>query len=77
MQIGRGYRTITYDLEMAWRVKSRCAEHHRAAVEHIVNFFSVPWLLTPRAGEVFDNLEHCNRRLRAWAYRPQWRRHRG
>ena len=53
---------------MAWRVKSGCAEHHRAPVERIANSFPVPWLLTPRTGEVFDNLEHCNRRLRAWAF---------
>ena len=53
---------------MAWQAKSGCAEHHRAAVERIANSFPVPWLLAPRTGEVFDNLEHCNRRLRAWAF---------
>src|SRR5437868_2998302 len=60
---------ITYSLKMAWQAKSGCAEHHRAAVERIANSFPVPWLLVPRTGEVLDNLEHCNRRLRAWASR--------
>jgi MULE transposase domain len=53
---------------MTWQAKSGCAEHHRTAVERIANSFPVPWLLAPRTGEVFDNLEHCNRRLRAWAF---------
>jgi hypothetical protein len=39
-----------------------------AAVERIANSFPVPWLLAPRTGDIFDNLEHCNRRLRAWAF---------
>ena len=53
---------------MAWKAKSGCAEHHRAAVERIANSFPVPWLLAPRTGEVFDDLKHCNRSLRAWAF---------
>jgi hypothetical protein len=53
---------------MAWQVKSGCAEHHRAAVQRIANPFPVPWFLAPCTGEVFDNLGHYNRRLRAWAF---------
>lgn len=53
---------------MPWQAKPGCAEHHRAAVERIANSFPLSWLLAPCTGEVFDNLEHCNRRLRAWAF---------
>jgi hypothetical protein len=53
---------------MTWQAGSGCAEHHRAAVERIANSFPVPWLLAPRTDEVFDNLEHFNRRLCAWAF---------
>ena len=53
---------------MPWQAKPRCAEHHRAAVERIANSFPIPWLLASHTGEVFDNLDHCNRRLRAWVF---------
>jgi hypothetical protein len=45
---------------MPWNAKPGCAEHHMAAVERAVN-------LLPPAGEVFDSLDHCNRRLRGYA----------
>ena len=53
---------------MPWQAKPGCAEHHRATVERIANLIPPEWLLPPRTGDVFDNLEHCNRRMRAWAF---------
>jgi hypothetical protein len=52
---------------MPWQAKPGCAEHHRAAVEHIVNALHPDWLQPPQTGELFDGLEHCNRRLRGYA----------
>jgi hypothetical protein len=51
---------------MPWHAKPGCAEHHRAAVERIVNAFP-PRLQPPQTGELFDGLEHCNRRLCGYA----------
>jgi hypothetical protein len=51
---------------MSWQAKSGCAEHHRAAVERAVNVLPPLWLLHPQTGEVFDSLDHCNRRLRGY-----------
>ena len=47
--------------------KAGCAEHHVAVLERLVNSFPPEWLLPPQSGEIFENLEHCNRRLRAFA----------
>jgi hypothetical protein len=52
---------------MPWHAKPGCAEHHRAAVERIVNALPPPWLQPPQTSELFDDLEHCNRRLRGYA----------
>jgi hypothetical protein len=51
---------------MPWQAKPGCAEHHRAAVERIVNALPSSWLLKPTSGELFDGLEGCNRRLRGY-----------
>ena len=53
---------------MLWQAKVGCAEHHRAAVERIVNTYPPAWLLRPQSGELFDNLDHCNRRLRGYSF---------
>jgi hypothetical protein len=52
---------------MPWQAKPGCAEHHRAAVERIVNTLPPSWLLKPSSGEIHDSLEGCNRRLRGYA----------
>jgi hypothetical protein len=52
---------------MPWHAKPGCAEHHRAAVERIVNALPPHWLQPPQTGELFDSLEHCNSRLRGYA----------
>jgi len=52
---------------MAWQAKPGCADHHRAAVERMVNALPVAWLLEPQTGEEFDDLDHCNRRMRGHA----------
>ena len=52
---------------MPWKAKPGCAEHHMAAVERAVNLLPPAWLLPPQSGEVFDSLDHCNRRLRGHA----------
>lgn len=51
---------------MTWLAKAGCAEHHVAVLERLVNSFPPEWLLPPQSGEIFENLEHCNRRLRAF-----------
>jgi hypothetical protein len=48
---------------MPWYAKPGCAEHHRAAVERIVNLLPPAWLLKPQSGELFNSLEHYDRRL--------------
>ena len=53
---------------MSWKAKPGCAEHHRAAVERIVNLLPPAWLFEPQSGELFDSLEQCNRRLRGYAF---------
>ena len=52
---------------MAWQAKPGCADHHRAAVERMVNALPVAWLLEPETGEEFDDLDHCNCRMRGHA----------
>ena len=52
---------------MIWVAKTGYAEHYIAILERLVNSFSPEWLLPPQSGEIFENLEHCNRRLRAFA----------
>jgi hypothetical protein len=52
---------------MPWHAKSGCAEHHRAAVERIVNALPPSYLLPPISGEIFDNLDSCTNRLRGYA----------
>lgn len=52
---------------MPWQAKPGCAAHHVAALERLVNSYPSEWLLAPQTDEIFDNLEHCNRRLRAFA----------
>jgi len=52
---------------MAWQAKPGCAEHNRTVIERMVNAFPPAWLLPPCTGEIFDSLEHCNRRLKGFA----------
>jgi hypothetical protein len=52
---------------VAWQAKPGCAEHHRAAVERIVNALPPSWLLHPQSGEIFDDLDYCNRRMRGYS----------
>jgi hypothetical protein len=47
---------------MPWKAKAGCAEHHRSAVERIVNLLPSEWLSAFKSGELFDSLEHCDRR---------------
>ena len=53
---------------MLWQAKFGCAEHHRAAVERIVNAYPPAWLLPPQSGELFNNLDDCNYRLRGYTF---------
>jgi len=53
---------------MSWQAKPGCAEHHRSVVERIVNLFPPAWLLPPQTGEIFNDLEHCERRLRGYLF---------
>jgi hypothetical protein len=53
---------------MSWQTKSGFAEHHRPVIERIINAFPVAWLLPPQSGELFIDLDHCNRRLRGYAF---------
>ena len=64
----RGVAILAADLpthrpNMPWHAKPGCAEHHRAAIERIINTLPPSWLLKPTSGELFDGLEGCNRRL--------------
>ena len=52
---------------MTWHAKPRCAEHHRVALERIVNALPPFYLLLPSSGELFEGLENYNRRLRSYA----------
>jgi hypothetical protein len=52
---------------MPWKAKSGCAEHHRAAVERLVNSLPPSYLLPPRSGEIFADLNDCTNRLRGYA----------
>jgi hypothetical protein len=53
---------------MPWHAKSGCAEHHRAAVERIVNLLLPAWLSRPQSGERFDSLAYYDRRLRGYSF---------
>ena len=48
---------------MPWHAKPGCAEHHRAALERMVNALPPSYLLPPSSGELFEGLEDYNRRL--------------
>ena len=61
------FRRSHRSFDMVWQAKPGCADHHRAAVERMVNALPAAWLLPPQTGEVFDNLGHCNERLRGYA----------
>jgi hypothetical protein len=37
-------------------------------VERHINVNPSAWILHPQSGELFDNLDHCNRRLRDYAF---------
>ena len=54
-------------LSMPWHAKPGCPEHHRTVVERMVNALPSSYLLPPRSGELFDNLDACNNRLRGYA----------
>ena len=51
----------------AWRAKPRCPKHLVAVLERAVNALPPAWLLQPITGEVFDSIDHCNRRLQGYA----------
>ena len=51
----------------AWRAKPRCPQHLIAVLERAVNALPPAWLFQPVTGEVFDSIEHCNRRLQGYA----------
>lgn len=59
---------LSYSHNMLWKAKVGCVEHHHAAVERIVNAYPPAWPLRPQSGELFDNLDHCNRRLRGYSF---------
>jgi hypothetical protein len=52
---------------MSWQAKLRYAEHHRAAVERLINALPPSYLLPPYLGEFFDSLDDCNSKLREYA----------
>jgi hypothetical protein len=52
---------------MSWQAKPRCAEHHRATIERLVNALPPFYLLSLCSGELFDSLDDCNSRLREYA----------
>ena len=52
---------------MDWQAKPGCPEHHRAAVKRMVKALSLAYLLSSCLGEIFEDLEACNRRLRGYA----------
>jgi hypothetical protein len=57
---------------MSWQAKPGCAEHHRPAVERIVNLLPPSWLLPSQSGEIFNSLNHSNRRLRGYAFAEEF-----
>jgi hypothetical protein len=52
---------------MSWHAKPGCAEHHRTAVERLVNALPSSYLLPPCSGELFSSLDECDSRLRGYA----------
>jgi MULE transposase domain len=52
---------------MPWHAKPGCPEHHRAAVERMVNALPPSYLLPPSSGEVFATIDDCTSRLRGYA----------
>jgi hypothetical protein len=53
---------------MSGQAKPGYLEHHRAAVERVINALPEAYLLPPSSGEIFKGLEDCNRRLRSYAF---------
>jgi hypothetical protein len=47
---------------MPWHAKPGCPEHHRSALERMVNALPSSYLLPPQTGEIFDSLDDCNSR---------------
>jgi hypothetical protein len=54
--------------DMPWKAKPGCADHHKPAVERIVNKLLSAWLLLLESGEVFDSLDYCERRMRSFSF---------
>ena len=52
---------------MPWHAKPGCVEHHRAALERIVNALPSSYLLQSQIGEIFESLDDYNSRLRGYA----------
>ena len=52
---------------MLWQAKVGCAEYYRAIIERIVNAFPLVQLLLSYTGEIFNNLEYYNRRLKGFS----------
>src|SRR5436305_15217580 len=51
----------------AWRAKPGCPKYLVAVLERAVNALPPVWLLQLITGEVFDSIDHCNRRLQSYA----------
>ena len=51
---------------MPWHAKPGCLEHYRIIVKRIINVLPSSYLLLPRLGELFDNLNACNNKLRGY-----------
>ena len=52
---------------MSWHTKPGYVEHHRTAIERLVNTLPLSYLLPPCSGELFGSLDKYNNRLRGYA----------
>jgi hypothetical protein len=52
---------------MVWYAKPGCPAHLVDALQKKVNSFPVAWLEAPLTGEVFDSIDSCRDRLKAFS----------
>ena len=52
---------------MVWHARPCCSVHHREALERAVNALPIEWLQPPVSGEVFEDIETCDRRMQGFS----------
>src|SRR6266516_4412095 len=59
---------MSSDAPTTVKAKPGCPDKHIAIVERTMASFPPAWRLEPETGEVFESLQLCEDRIRAWSF---------